>query len=84
VILVVRGYMSRMTRRPVVVAAWLWAIVAVLWAGQLSYGVVRFLGPDVVVGALVLAAVAVAAVRLRRRGLPVRARTVTDEASMGS
>jgi hypothetical protein len=80
----VRGYLSRMTPRPVVVAAWLWATVAVLWAGRLSYGVVRFLGPDVVVGALVLAAVAVAAVRLRRHGVPVRARTVTDKASIGS
>ena len=66
------------------VAAWLWAIVAVLWAGRLSYGVVRFLGPDVVVAALVVAAVAVAAMRLRRRGLPVRARTVTDKAQVGS
>ena len=78
------GYMSRMTRRPVVVAAWLWAIVAVLWVGRLSYGVVRFLGPDAVVGALVFAAVAVAAVLIRRRGLPVRARTVTDKAPAGS
>ncbi len=76
--------MSRMTRRPVLVAAWLWATVAVLWVGRLSYGVVRSLGPDVVVGALVLAAVAVATVRIRRRGLPVHARTVTDRASVGS
>jgi hypothetical protein len=76
--------MSCMIRRPVVVAAWLWAIVAVLWAGRAGYAVVRFLGPDVVVGALVLAAVAVAAMRIRRRGLPVRARTVTDKVAAGS
>jgi hypothetical protein len=79
-----RGYTSRMTRRPVVVAAWLWALVAVLWAGRLSYGVVRFVGPDVVVGALVVALVAVAAVRLRRRGLPMRARTVAEKVQAGS
>jgi hypothetical protein len=73
-----------MTRRPGVVAAWLWAIVVVLWAGRASYAVVRFLGPDVVFGALVLVAVATAVVQVRRRGLPVRARTVTDKASIRS
>jgi hypothetical protein len=73
-----------MTRRPVVVAAWLWAIVAMLWAGRLSYAVVRFLGPDVAFGALVFVVVVVAAVRIRRRGLPVRARTVTNKATVGS
>ena len=76
--------MSCMTHRPVVVAAWLWAIVAVLWAGRTSYALVRFLGADVVVGALVLVAVGVAAMRIRRRGLPVRARTVTDKVAAGS
>jgi uncharacterized membrane protein len=78
------GYMSCMTRRPVVVGAWLWTIVVVLWAGRASYAVVRFLGPDVVFGALVLVGVAAAAVQVRRRGLPVRARTVTDKAPAGS
>jgi uncharacterized membrane protein len=78
------GYMTSMTRRPVVVAAGLWAIVVVLWAGRASYDVVRFLGPDVVFGALVLVAVAAAAVQVRRRGLRVRTRTVTDRASIGS
>ena len=74
-----------MTRRPLV-AAWLWAIVAVLWAGRASYSAIRLLGPDLALGALVLVAVAVAAVRIRRRGLPVRARTVTvtDKALAGS
>ena len=76
--------MTLMTRRPVVVAAWLWAIVVVLCAGRASYAVVRSLGPDVVFGALVLVAVAAAAVQVRRRGLPVRTRTVTDKASLGS
>jgi hypothetical protein len=76
--------MTLMTRRPVVVAAWLWAIVVMLWAGRASYAVVRSLGPDVVFAALVLVAVAAAAVQVRRRGLPVRARSVTDKASMGS
>ena len=76
--------MSCMIRRPVVVAAWLWAIVAVLWAGRASYAVVRSLGPDVVFGALMLVAVAAAAVQVRRRGLSVRTRAVTDKASMGS
>ena len=78
------GYMTLMTRRPVVVAAWLWAIVVVLWAGRASYAVVRSLGPDVVFGALVLVAIAAAAVQVRRRGLPVRTRAVTDKASIGS
>jgi hypothetical protein len=73
-----------MTRRPVVLAAWLWAIVAVLWAGQLSYGVVRIVRVDVAVGALVAVTVAAAAVLLRRRGLPVRARTVTEKVQAGS
>ena len=76
--------MTLMTRRPVVVAAWLWAIVVVLCAGRASYAVVRSLGPDVVFGALVLVAVAAASVQVRRRGLPVRTRTVTDKASLGS
>ena len=76
--------MTLMTRRPVVVAAWLWAIVVVLWAGRASYAVVRSLGPDVVFGALMLVAVAAAAVQVQRRGLSVRTRAVTDRASMGS
>jgi len=76
--------MTLMTRRSVVVAAWLWAIVVVLWAGRASYAVVRALGPDVVFGALMLVAVAAAAVQVRRRGLSVRTRAVTDRASMGS
>ena len=75
--------MTLMTRRSVLVAAWLWAIVVVLWAGRASYAVVRSLGPDVVFGALVLVAVAAAAVQVRR-GLPVRTRAVTDKASIGS
>jgi hypothetical protein len=78
------GYMTLMTRRPVVVAAWLWAIVVMLWAGRASYAVVRSLGPDVVFGALVLVAIAAAVVQVRRRGLAVRTRTVTDKASLGS
>jgi uncharacterized membrane protein len=78
------GYMTSMTRRPVVVAAWLWAIVVILWAGRASYAVVRFLGPDVVFGALVLVAIGAAVVLVRRRGLPVRAHTATDKASIGS
>jgi hypothetical protein len=78
------GYMRSMIRRPVGVAAWLWAIVMVLWAGRASYAVVRFLGPDVVFGALVLVAVAAAVVQVRRRGLPVRTHAVTDKASIGS
>jgi len=78
------GYTTLMTRRPVVVAALLWALVVVLGAGRASYAVVRFLGPDVVFGALVFVAVAAALVQMRRRGLPVRAGTVTDEASIGS
>ena len=76
--------MTLMTRRSVVVAAWLWAIVVVLWAGRASYAVVRSLGPDVVFGALMLVAVAAAAIQLRRRGLSVRTRAVTDKASIGS
>ena len=77
--------MFRMTRRPALVAAWLWAIVAALWVGRASYAVLRFLRPDVVFGALVLVAVVGTAVWIRRRGLPVRAaRTVTDKASVGS
>jgi hypothetical protein len=75
--------MTLMTRRPVVVAALLWAIV-VLGAGRASYAVVRLLGADVVFGTLVFVAVAAAPVQMRRRGLPVRAGTVTDEASIGS
>jgi uncharacterized membrane protein len=77
------GYMTSMTRRPVVVAAWLWAIVVLLWAGRASYAVVRYLGPDVLFGALVLVAVAAVVVQVRR-GLPVRARAVTDKASVRS
>ena len=73
-----------MTRRPVLVGAWLWAIVLALLAGRASYAVVRYLGPDVVFGALVLVAVAAVVVQVRRRGLPVRARAVTDEASVRS
>ena len=76
------GYMRSMTRRPVVVAAWLWAIVVLLWAGRASYDVVRFFGPDVVFGALVFVAVAAAVVHVRRRGLPVRVRTVVGKASV--
>ena len=76
--------MSCMTRRPVVVAAWLWAIVAVLWAGRASYALVRFVGADVVVGAAVLAALGVAAMRFRRRVVPMDARVVTDKVSAGS
>jgi hypothetical protein len=78
------GYMTCMTRRPVVAAAWLWAIVVVLWAGRASYAVVRYVGPDVVFGVLVLIAVGAAVVQVRRHGLPVRARTATDKASVGS
>ena len=78
------GYMTSMTRRPIVVAAWLWAIVVLLWAGRASYAVVRYLGPDVVFGALVLAAVAAVVVQMRRRGLPMRARAVTDKVSVRS
>lgn len=78
------GYMTAMTRRPVVVAAWLWAIVVVLWAGRASYAIVRVLGADVVFVALVVVAVGAAVVQVRRHGLPVRARTVTDKASIGS
>jgi hypothetical protein len=78
------GYMTAMTHRPVLVAAWLWATVVVLLAGRASFAVVRVVGPDVVFGALLFVAVAAAAVQLRRRGLPVRTRTVTDEASIGT
>ena len=73
-----------MTRRPVVVAAWLWAIVVLLWAGRASYDLVRFVGPDVLFGALVFVAVAATVVQVRRRGLPVRARTATGKASVRS
>jgi uncharacterized membrane protein len=73
-----------MTRRPVVVAAWLWAIVVLLWAGRASYDVVSFLGPDVVFGALVVVAVAAAVIQVRRRGLPLRERAVTGKASVRS
>ena len=59
--------MTLMTRRSVVVAAWLWAIVVMLWAGRASYAVVRSLGPDVVFGALMLVAVAAAAIQLAAR-----------------
>jgi hypothetical protein len=76
------GYMTPMTRRHVLVAAWLWAIVVLLWAGRASYELVRFLGPDMVFGALVFVAVAAAVVQVRRRGLPVRARAVTGKASV--
>ena len=77
------GYMTSMTHRPVLVAAWLWAVVVLLWAGRASYDVVRFLGPDVVFGALVFVAVAAVVVQVRRRGLPLRARAV-DKASVRS
>ena len=76
--------MRSMTRRPVVVAAWLWAIVVLLWAGRASYDVVSLLGPDVVFGALVLVAIAAAVVQVRRRGLPLRARAVSGKASVRS
>ena len=66
--------MTCMTRRPAVVAAWLWAIVVLLWAGRASYAVVRSLGPDVVFAALVLVAIAAATVQVRRHGLSVRTR----------
>jgi hypothetical protein len=78
------GYSTVMTRRPVLVAAWLWATVVVLLAGRASYAVVRVLGPDVLFGALVLVAVGVAVVQVRRRGLAVHAEPVTDKASIGS
>jgi hypothetical protein len=66
--------MTCMTRRPAGVAAWLWAIVVLLWAGRASYAVVRSLGPDVVFAALVLVAIAAAVLQARRRGLSVRTR----------
>lgn len=66
--------MTCMTRRPAVVAAWLWAIVVLLWAGRASDAVVRSIGPDVVFAALVLVAIAAAVVQVRRRGLSVRTR----------
>jgi uncharacterized membrane protein len=72
--------MTCMTRRPVVVAAWLWAIVVLLWAGRASYAVVRSVGPDVVFAALVLVAIAAAVVQVRRRGLSMR----TPKAPVGS
>lgn len=80
----VAGYMTSMTRKPVVVAAWLWAIVMLLWAGRASYDVVSVVGPDIVFGALVLVAVAAMVVHVRRRGLPLRARAVSDKASVRS
>ena len=74
-----------MTRRPVVVAAWLWAIVAMLWAGQASYALLRFFGPDVVIGALVLVTAVGSVVWVRRRGLSARAESVvTEQVSAGS
>ena len=76
------GYMACMNRKPVVVAAWLWAIVMLLCAGRASFAVVRFLGPDVVFGALVLVAIGAVVAQVGRHGLPVRARTVTDKASV--
>lgn len=83
------GYSTVMTRRPVLVAAWLWAIVLALLAGRASYAVVRVLGPDVLLGALVLVAVGGVVVRVRRRGLSLRglslrAHALTDKASIGS
>ena len=78
------GYMTSMTRRPAVVAAWLWAIVVLLWAGRASYDLVRLVGPDVLFGALVFVAVAMAVVQVRRHGLAVRARSVTGKASVRS
>jgi hypothetical protein len=78
------GYSTAMTRRPVLAAAWLWAIVLALLAGRASYAVVRVLGPDVMLGALVLVAVGAVVVQVRRRGLSLRAHALTDEASIGS
>lgn len=78
------GYMTLMTRRHAVVAAWLWAIVVLLWAGRATYAVVRYLGPDVVFGALALVAVVAVVMQVRRRGLPLRTRTVTEKTSIGS
>ena len=78
------GYSTVMTRRPVLVAAWLWAIVLALLAGRASYAVVRVLGPDVLLGALVLVAVGAVVVQVRRRGLSLRAHALTDKASIGS
>jgi hypothetical protein len=78
------GYSTVMTRRPVLLAAWLWAIVLALLAGRASYAVVRVLGPDLLLGALVLVAVGVVVVQVRRRGLSLRAHALTDKASIGS
>jgi len=78
------GYSTVMTRRPVLVAAWLWAVVLALLAGRASYAVVRVLGPDVLLGALVLVTVGAVAVQVRRRGLPLRGHALTDKASIGS
>ena len=77
------GYCRIMTRRPVLVGAWLWATVLALLAGRASYAVVRVLGPDVLLGALVLVAVGAAVVQVRRRGLPLRGHALTDRASIG-
>ena len=78
------GYSTVMTRRPVLVAAWLWAIVLALLAGRASYAVVRVLGPDIVLGALVLVGGGAVVVQVRRRGLSLRAHALTDKASIGS
>ena len=67
------------------VAAWLWAIVGVLWAGRATYSIVSSGGPDVLVGGLTAVAVVALAFRIKRRGL-VRApaRTVGQRAPLGS
>jgi hypothetical protein len=78
------GYCRIMTRRPILVAAWLWATVLALLAGRASYAVVRVLGPDVLLGALVLVAVGAVVVQIRRRGLPLRGHALTHKASIGS
>jgi len=78
------GYSTIMTRRPVLVAGCLWAIVLALLAGRASYAVVRVLSPDVLLGALVLVAVGAVVVQVRRRGLSLRAHALTDKASNGS
>ena len=78
------GYSTVMTRRPVLLAAWLWAIVLALLAGRASYAVVRVLGPDALLGALVLIAVGAVVAQVRRRGVSLRAHALTDKASIGS
>jgi len=78
------GYSTVMTRRPVLVGAWLWAIVLALLAGRASYAVVRVLGPDALLGALVLIAVGAVVAQVRRRGVSLRAHALTDKASIGS